>query len=46
MDYQDFDVSITTNGISIDSAFEGLRLSFQILIKEIEPVVAEKSQFQ
>ena len=46
MDYQDFDLGITTNGISIDSAFEELTLSFQILIEEIEPVVAEKSQFE
>ena len=45
LDNQEFDVSISIRDFSIDSALEGLRLSFKILI-EIEPVVAEKSQFE
>ena len=37
---------ININDFSIESSSTGLRVSIEVLIDELKPVVAEKSQFE
>ena len=42
MGYQDFVAKINVNGFSIESASTGVKVSYEILIDELKPGVAEK----
>ena len=46
MGQHDFDTRIINNGFSIKSTSTGVRLSVEILIDELKPVVHEINQFE
>jgi len=45
LDNQNFDTTISINGLSIDSYSTGVTLPIETLIDEIKPVIAKKSLF-
>ena len=46
LDYQDFDARMKISGFSIESSSTRVRLSYEILIDELKPGVAEKIEFE